>query len=272
MPDLPTAIAPELERALTVVHELLDEVGPGLAAAAGTIAMETKGDGTPVTELDRATDLRLSEGLVAAFPGHEVVSEERTTSASGAPWTWVIDPIDGTSNFISGLPAWGVSVALCRDGAPVLGVIDAPAMGVRWAAVHGGGTRRDGRRVEVRRDVDWDDPSRSHVPVMLTSSAARRIAGTGLSCNPRLIGAVALDLAHVAEGSASAAVSWLPHVWDVAAGMVLVTEAGGVIAQRGEAPLLPLVAGTDYGARTCVVGAGTDGPSLARLLDALDAR
>ena len=269
MSDRPTAPAPELQRALGVVHDLLDAVGPDLAAAAGTIAMELKGDGTPVTELDRATDLRLSEGLLAAFPGHEVVSEERATTSTGAPWTWVLDPIDGTSNFISGLAHWGTSVALCRDGEPVLGVVDAPALGRRWAAVLGGGCERDGRRVAVRRDVDWDDPSRSHVPVMLTSTAARRIVGTGLSCNPRLLGAVALDLAHVAEGTASAAVAWVPHVWDVAAGVVLVTEAGGAVTQRGDTPILPLVPGVEHATRTNVVGAGADPSSLARLVDAL---
>ncbi|MEY3020057.1 MAG: hypothetical protein RLZZ272_1041 [Actinomycetota bacterium] len=271
MPDHPSTPPPstELERALATVHELLDAIGPDLVAVAGTIAMELKGDGTPVTELDHETDRRLSEGLLAAFPTHEIVSEERTTTSSGATWTWVIDPIDGTSNFISGLPHWGTSVALCREGEPVLGVVDAPAMGRRWAAIAGGGARRDGQRVAVRSDVDWDDPSRAHVPVLLTSTAARRIAGSRLACNPRLLGAVALDLALVAEGTASASVAWVPHVWDVAAGVVLVTEAGGAVTQRGDTPLLPLTGGVDHARRTALVGGGADAASLARLVDEL---
>lgn len=266
---LDAAALAEAERGLALVHALLDELGPGLAEACGNVAVDLKADGTPVTAIDRETDERVADALTARFPGHTVLSEERTTTATGTSWAWVVDPIDGTSNFITGLPHWCVSIALCLEGAPVLGVVDAPALRRRWVAVAGQGTRRDGRPVRVRRHVDWTAAAHAHVPVMLTSTAARHLAGAGLRMNPRLAGAVALDLALVADGSAAASVAWVPHVWDVAAGLVLVAEAGGVAVQRAATALLPLEPGVAYAARTALTATAPDATALDGLLAAL---
>jgi len=259
----------EVDRALAVIVDLIDALRPGLAAASGAVEVDIKEDGTPVTAIDVATDERLTAGLAARFPTHAVVSEERAAIGPDATWTWVIDPIDGTSNFIAGLPSWCVSVALCLEGVPVLGVIDAPALSTRWVARAGRGAHRDGRPIRVRPGVDWHDPSLRHQPVMLTSSAAARLTTTSLHLNARLVGSVALDLAAVADGSAAASVSWVPHVWDVAAGVLLVTEAGGACVGSSGVPLLPVVAGVDYARRTSMVATGTDPVTLDGLVAAI---
>jgi fructose-1,6-bisphosphatase/inositol monophosphatase family enzyme len=259
----------EAERGLALMLALLDELGPGLAAAAGDVAVEFKDDGTPVTRIDRETDERIVAAVAGRLPGHAVVSEEQTTTATDASWVWVVDPIDGTSNFIAGVPHWAVSIALCFEGAPVLGIVDAPALGRRWAGLAGQGTRRNGRSVRVRDHVDFTAPTHTHVPVMMTSTAARRLAGSGLRMNPRLLGSVALDLAMVADGSAAGSIAWVPHVWDVAAGLVLVAEAGGVAVQRGSTPLLPLGAGVAYGTRTSLTVTAPHAQALDGLLTAL---
>lgn len=243
-------------RAQAVLAAALDELRGPLLAATGRVEVTAKPDGTPVTTADVEADERLTEAILRAFPDHGVLSEEQRTHAPDAEWCWVIDPIDGTSNFICGLPYWCVSVALTHRGTPVLGVVDVPPLDVRYSAVAGGGAHRDGRRLRVRPPVDVADAAQRHVPLMLTTSTARRARDAGIRLNPRVMGATALDLCVVAEGVAAGSVAMIPHVWDVAAGGLLVTEAGGAVATvRGEA-LLPLQAGREYGDRAAVTAAG----------------
>ena len=259
-----------VERARDVLDGLLDAVRRDLVPVAGRTAVTMKSDGTPVTEHDRATDERLVSALLAAFPGHGAVSEERDRTAPGTDWTWVLDPIDGTSNFIAGLPYWCVSVALCLEGSPVLGVVEAPTLARRFTAVAGAGafSSDTGSRLRVTRPVALHDPSASHVPGLYSGGAARDLHADGVLLNARVMGASALDLAMVARGSAPLAVALGPHVWDVAAGALLVTEAGGTVVGLGPDPLLPLVPGRDYSDAVVPTAAASDA-GLAR--DALAA-
>jgi myo-inositol-1(or 4)-monophosphatase len=258
--------AREVARARDVLERLLDELGPGLLAAAGAVDVTVKDDGTPVTEVDRATDLRLVEGLTAALPGHGAVSEETDQVVPGTDWTWVLDPIDGTSNFIAGLPFWCVSVALCREGSPVLGVIDAPALGVRAVAIVGAGAHAGGRRLRVGPGIDPTDRRAAHVPGLYSGGAARRLAAAGARLNARLMGSTALDLLMVAQGRAPLAVTLAPHAWDIAAGALLVLEAGGACAGFGSTPLLPLVPGTDLTHRIDPTVAAADASTCERVV------
>lgn len=278
-----TGDATSLDVALNVVSNALDEVAGWLLEVSGDLEPEEKADGTPVTDADTTVDDRLRARVTAAFPDHGVLSEERGTRAPHTAWTWVIDPIDGTSNYTNRLPYWCVSVALLRDGEPVLGVVDAPVLGRRYTAVAGQGAHvvsrtvsLDGgehhqrtRTLQVRPPVDWRDPSHGHVPVMLTSGTARRARGAGLALNPRVMGSTALDLALVAEGVAAASIAVVPKVWDVAAGILLVREAGGeVVTLKGE-PLLPLVGGVEQQGHSAVTAAGPDRAYVTDLARAL---
>lgn len=245
-----------------VLDALLDAVRSDLLPRAGHADVSMKSDGTPVTPHDRATDEWLTSRLVEAFPGHGTISEEAGHVAPATDWTWVLDPIDGTSNFIAGVPYWCVSVALCLEGAPVLGVVEAPPLGMRFSAVAGEGadarTVTGQRRMRVMRAVTLHDPTVSHVPGMCSGGAARDLTADGVTLNARLMGAAALDLAMVANGVAPLAVTDGPHVWDVAAGGLLVIEAGGAVVGAGEVPLLPLVPGRDYGRAVERTAAATD--------------
>jgi myo-inositol-1(or 4)-monophosphatase len=244
---LERAASADVARAEGILLGLLDELGPGLVAAAGRGPVERKDDGTPVTPHDRATDALILETVLAAFPGHGTISEEAEHVAPGGSWTWVLDPIDGTSNFLAGLPYWCTSVALCLEGTPVLAVVDAPALGLRLVARSGEGARSGDGPVHVMRHVDLYDPGQDHVPALCSSGAARDLFAAGVRLNSRLMGAAALDLSLVARGTAPLAMSRGPHVWDVAAAALLVQEAGGAFAMWDGEPLLPLVPGRDYG-------------------------
>lgn len=265
----PDATNRTVARAAAVLDGVLDDLGPWLLSRSGTLDSAAKSDGTPVTAADHEADERLEAAIAAAFPEHGVLSEESTTVAPDRSWCWVIDPIDGTSNFTAGLPYWCVSVALCLDGRPQLAVVDAPPLRQRTVAVRGDGTTRDGHRVHVRDRVDWRDGRNRHVPVMLTTGTARRARAAGLRLNARVMGATALDLATVANGAAAASVAMIPKVWDVAAGSLLVEEAGGAVSTLHGDPLLPLQPGVEYVDRSAVTAAGPDDAYVTELATAL---
>jgi fructose-1,6-bisphosphatase/inositol monophosphatase family enzyme len=169
------------------------------------------------------------------------------------------------------VPYWCVSVALCLDGDPVLAVVDAPAMVLRTEAIAGEGTRDGDRRLRVGRAVDLRDPRSANVPAMYSGGAARRLIERGVVLNARLMGATALDLTMVARGASPLAVSMAPHVWDVAAAGLLVTEAGGTVVSFGGAPLLPLEPDREY-RRAVTPFAGASDPAAARLAAELAVR
>jgi len=254
--------AADAARAAARVHELLDDIGPRLASHAGAGDVEHKPDGTPVTIHDRWTDARFIAMLQEAFPTHGVFSDEAGHSAPATAWTWVLDPIDGTSNFIAGVPYWCISVALCLEGAPVLAVIDAPMLDRRFVAIAGQGARDARGPLAVSRPVDLTDPRNDHIPGLYSGGAARRLQRSGARLNARLLGAAALDLALVAAGVAPLSASMAPHVWDVAAGGLLVLEAGGVCVSLGGTTLLPLAPGSDYGDMTSPTLAAPDLASI----------
>lgn len=250
-----------IARASQVMHDALDALAPRLLATTGRVEPDDKGDGTPVTAIDLEADERLGAAIATAFPAHGVLSEERDTVVPDTEWCWVVDPIDGTSNFTVGLPYWCVSVALALHGVPVLGIVDAPVLARRYLG-DPDAARRDGARLAVRPPVDWHDPANRHIPLMLTTGTARRARASRIRLNPRVMGATALDLAVVAEGVAAAALARVPKVWDIAAGSVLVARAGGTMLCLSDPPLLPLQPGTDHAARPAATAAGPDEPTL----------
>jgi myo-inositol-1(or 4)-monophosphatase len=272
-----------LDGALAVLSEGLDDVAGWLLASSGDLEVTEKADGTPVTSADTTVDDRLRARLADAFPAHGILSEERGTLAPTTAWTWVIDPVDGTSNYTNRLPYWCISVALLFEGRPVLGVVDAPVLGRRYVAVKGRGgtmtsrtTSLDGRDqqpisrpLRVRPPVAWRDPVNGHVPVMLTTGTARRARGAGLALNPRVMGSTALDMALVAEGVAAASIAMVPKVWDIAAGALLVEEAGGVVVTVDADPLLPLVGGVEQEGRAAITATGPDEAYVQELVAAL---
>lgn len=281
-PD-PGRDAPVVRRARTVLDDALDEVAGWLLDRSGELEVITKADGTPVSDADREVDDRLRARLQTAFPDHGVLSEERNTVAPSTRWTWVIDPIDGTSNYVTRVPYWCISVALLRDGEPVLGVVDAPVLGRRYTAVAGQGAevvsrsssldghqqRPRSRLLHVRQPVDWRDRRNRHVPLMLTTGTAKRAPRAGVALNLRVMGSTALDMALVAEGVAAASIATVPKVWDIAAGILLVREAGGVTLTVEGEPLLPLSPGVEQEGRAAMIVAGPEASYLQEMAVAL---
>jgi myo-inositol-1(or 4)-monophosphatase len=223
-------------------RETLRELAVAAAAAAGelvvraqrdpgTLTAETKSPGDYVTDVDRAAERAAIRVLREGAPDISILAEE--AGGTRADRMWVIDPIDGTTNFVRRFPVVGVSVALVEDGRPVVGAVSAPLLGASWSAVEGQGAYdREGRRLSVSTHqgggvVATGFPFRRkerltrYLPVM--EAAITRFEDL------RRAGAASLDLAYVAAGSFDGFFELGLSLWDIAAGALLVREAGGIV-------------------------------------------
>ncbi len=195
-----------------------------------------KADGTLVTRADEEIDRLLTRQINGRFPDHGVLSEEQTTRYDPSHrYTWVIDPIDGTTNYARGLPLWGISIALLEHGAPVVGVIDFPAMRERFSAVRHGSATRNGKVVQTDSHAELDN-----IHLLTQCSRTQRRYRVDVPLKRRLLGSVTVHLTRVAAGSALAAIEATPKVWDLAAAALVLEEAGGALSLISGDQLFPL--------------------------------
>jgi len=156
--------------------------------------LQIKSDGSPVTVADRETEQVIRDLLTRDYPHHGVVGEEHGWTRSGQPYTWVVDPIDGTKSYLAGAPTFGMLLALLYQGAPVLGIIDIPALDERWCGVAGQTTTMNGRPVKTGACTDVEhavltiispdklqDHEQSAVEVLSSRARVRRYSSDGYS-------------------------------------------------------------------------------------------
>jgi myo-inositol-1(or 4)-monophosphatase len=187
-----------------------------------------------VTEADLVVEQDIRDRLARFFPSHTVLGEEAAESGSGSPYRWIVDPIDGTTNFAHGLPLFCVSIALEIEGRVDVGVIYAPMSDELFTAERGEGARLNGKRLQVTRESTLGDALLvTGFPPQAGSRLAEQLALFGAFLERaravRRLGSAALDLAFVAAGRFDGFWESSLHAWDVAAGALLVHEAGGLI-------------------------------------------
>lgn len=119
-----------------------------------TVAVDDKADLSPVTIADREAEAAMRTLIAETYPEHGVVGEEHGADRPDAEYVWVLDPIDGTKSFITGRPSFGTILALLREGRPILGVIEQPALGERWVGARGRPTTHNGKPVRTRPCAD----------------------------------------------------------------------------------------------------------------------
>ncbi len=199
---------------------------------ASDLVVESKPDLSPVTEADRDVEATLRRRLAEERPDHAVLGEELgETSGTGVPWRWVLDPIDGTKNYVRGIPVWGTLIALQHKGQTAVGVVSAPALGRRWWAARGEGAFLNGDRLQVSGVTELGDACVSYDD--LPSFDRLGLADALLALGRRVwrMRDFSDFWAHmlVAEGAVDAAVYAEPGVklWDLAPLKVVVEEAGG---------------------------------------------
>jgi histidinol-phosphatase len=209
------------------------------AAAAVTLAwfgdrlpVELKADATPVTEVDRAAEHAMRTLLAQRAPDDGILGEEEGLRAGANGRRWILDPVDGTKLYAEGIPLWTTLIALEVDGAPVVGLADAPALGARYRAIRGAGAWRDDRRLTVSHVDSLDDSLLAHSPIdeWLRADDAERLLG--VASRVRATRGVSDAWAHllVAQGSVEVLLEHEPcYAWDWSATRVIVEEAGGRI-------------------------------------------
>ena len=192
------------------------------------VAVETKSDGSPVTEADRAAERAIRARLRAAFPDFGVLGEEFGEEGGDGP-RWIIDPIDGTIAFSRGIPLFATLIALVDDGEPVLGLIDCPALDERYVGWRGGGCRRNGVPTRVSQETDLRRAIVSHGDPFCFDLFGARAAFERMAREiPMLRGYTdAFGHAQVLAGGVDAMVDVALNLWDAAATQILVEEAGG---------------------------------------------
>lgn len=224
MPDEP------LRALLDFAQELAYQAGKVTLAYFGTgLVPELKADQTPVTIADRQAEERLRAMITARFPSHAILGEEFGEVNPGARWRWILDPIDGTKSFVQGVPLYGVLVGLERDGEPVVGVCYLPALDEMVAAARGEGCTLNGRRAAVSNVERIEDA------VLLCSDGesfaahGRQPAYDRLRRRARIVRTWGDCYGHVlvATGRAEIMLDPIMNVWDCAALLPIVQEAGG---------------------------------------------
>ena len=219
-----------LDILLDFAHDLAWQAGKVTLSYFGTgVVPELKSDQTPVTVADRQSEERMRALIEARFPDHGILGEEFGETRPGARYRWILDPIDGTKSFVQGVPLYGVLVGLERDGEPVLGVCNLPALGEIVAAARGLGCTLNGRRVAVSSvqtlseavmlatdRVSFADHGRDDVYYEL--EAATRFTRIWGDCYGHIL---------VATGRAEMMLDPVMNVWDCAALLPILQEAGG---------------------------------------------
>jgi histidinol-phosphatase len=221
-------LGPELELALELADVADAITQPHFRSA--HLRVEHKADASEVTAADREAEAALRERLVRARPRHALLGEEEgAVGPADSQWRWIVDPVDGTSNFVRGVPIWATLIALACEGQPVVGVASAPALGRRWWAARGAGAWVDGERISVSAVSELADVHLAYSDIGSFAEHGRGDALVGLARSvwrARGLGDFWMHVL-VAEGAFDAAVEPIVNLWDVAALQIIVEEAGG---------------------------------------------
>ncbi|MFO7319257.1 MAG: inositol monophosphatase family protein [Limnochordia bacterium] len=256
--------APRLEEMFAVADRAADEAGAILLERFGKAKVDYKGQFDLVTDADRAAEQRIVEILRDAFPGHGIVGEESGEQPGESRVRWLVDPIDGTTNYAHGLPLFAVSIAAEVDGELAVGIVYNPVYQEKYTAIRGHGAFLNGRRLAVSDTAELEKSMlMTGFPYPVRSSEESNIdhfINFSNRCRAvRRLGSAALDLAYVARGALDGYWDLYLHPWDLAAGWLLVEEAGGKVTDLRGRPLT-------YGVRQILATNGKIHDEMLRVL------
>ncbi len=230
---------------LAIAERAAREAGELVAAyyARGSIAVDTKADRSPVTEADREAGARITRVLRAAFPGDWVLSEEEPDDPArlGRARVWLVDPLDGTRDFVARTGQFSIHVGLAIDGAAVVGAVYQPVAGVMYAAAAGGGAWRthggERTRLRVSSSAGIAGLRIGTSRLNAVSRLGRFLAEAGLEAGAVPMGASVKHMA-MAEGALDACINLSPgeQEWDTCAPEVVIREAGGALTDGDGRP------------------------------------
>ena len=244
--------------------ELLDRVGERQRSDFGNAVSDLKPDGTLITACDRWSDATLVEGLGQLFPGEGVLSEEGDRHLPTTPAYWVVDPLDGTTNFAAGIPYWAISLARFEGGVPVLAILDVPPLRQRIVAVRGRGAWRNGKPL-LPPSCRTSHPAGCASLCSRSIGVLQKLPHQRFPGKIRLLGVASLNLVSVAMGQTVAALEATPKIWDLAAAWLVLSELACPLRWLERSPET-LIPGSDLAAADFPVLAADRPETLERFL------
>jgi inositol-phosphate phosphatase/L-galactose 1-phosphate phosphatase/histidinol-phosphatase len=228
-----------LDAFLSLAAELADAAGAAIRPYfRTTLAVDDKADLSPVTAADRAAELAMRHMIAARFPEHGIIGEEYGRERDDAEFVWVLDPIDGTKSFISGVPLFGTLIALARHGMPILGIIDQPISGERWIGVAGRETVHNGRPARCRPCAGIAAATVfATSPDMFRGADADGFARVARAAKLVRYGADCYAYGLVALGFVDVVIEASLKPYDFAAMLPIIEGAGGIATDWQGAPL-----------------------------------
>lgn len=200
----------------------------------GTLQINQKSKNDFASEIDRMAEQEIIQIIQSAYPDHTILAEESGEHRGNEEFVWIIDPLDGTTNFLHGFPQYAVSIALMHKGKIEVATVFEPLRDELFTASRGGGAMLNNRRIRVTRQnslkgaligTGFPFKKQQHLDAYLGMFRALFVDSAGI----RRAGAAALDLAYLAAGRLDGFWEIGLHQWDMAAGVLLVKEAGGVV-------------------------------------------
>lgn len=224
---------------LDVAKSAAEEAGKVLSEVFEIVGMERelKEDKSFVTVADKKSEEIIVSRLTAAFPDHGILGEEGHNINPGAEFQWVIDPLDGTANFVNGIPIFAISIGLVRNGEPYIGVIYNPVTRSLYAGEKGKGVTYNGKETKVSKQ----EADKGVVTIGYggkDKARARNLPGKASAFfkSTRILGSCSLELGYLARGGTEGFICMSLSKWDFAAGALLVQEAGGKITTLDDKP------------------------------------
>ncbi|MEO1427544.1 MAG: inositol monophosphatase family protein [Cyanobacteria bacterium J06633_8] len=226
-------------------------VGKQLMEYFGKVQADNKADGSLVTKADKWADNEIREAIFAQFPNHGVLSEENDNVFPDKEWCWIVDPLDGTTNFTRGIPIWCISLGLLYRGTPVFGYVYAPPTNEAFHGYWKGNSELDLPKGafcnNIPIKVSNDGIGKNHFFNVCSRSTS--IINKDFPCKIRMLGVASYNFLTVATGAVLGAVEATPKVWDIAGAWVILQAAGGCWISLKSEPF-PLIVGEDYGAKS----------------------
>ncbi|RMF24650.1 MAG: inositol monophosphatase [Cyanobacteria bacterium J083] len=237
---------------LKFCQQLTQDIGKELLKKSGKLPALVKEDGSLVTQADRWADGEIRKALTEKFPTHGLLTEETKHIFPDTDWCWVIDPIDGTTNFTRGVPIWAISLGLLYKGTPVFGFVHLPPLRISFHGYWQGNSGLDlptGAYLNNQLiHTTADNPSRGHLFNLCARSL--KILQKPFPCKIRMIGVASYNILLVAQGAAIGGIEASPKIWDLAAVWVILQAAGGVFVCLDADFTFPLQVGQNYGRKS----------------------
>ncbi len=235
---------------LTLTQTTTTTIGQKLLQDLGSVPAEQKADGSLVTDCDRWADQYLRQHIRQHFPSHGILSEEGEHRFPVRDWCWIIDPLDGTTNFARGFPIWGICLALLYQGTPVFGYVHLPLLNQSFHGFWYGPSGLTGPTGAFLNQQpiypNPNPPDQNQCFGLCTRSIA---LAPRLPTKIRVLGMAAYNFLLVASGCSVGALEASPKIWDIAAAWVIVQAAGATWHSLETEPIFPLQVQQDYGSR-----------------------